>query len=162
MSLDSFITWLYATPLSTLIRDVSWVIPAVQSIHIVAIAVVVGSAMITDLRLAGILATDEAPAAVVRRYTPWMWGALLVLLLTGMVMSIGEPDRVLVNSLFWFKMGAVVTVSVLTWFLHRPFLNPAPPAWLVRLNSFTKPAAWFSLLLWVGVIICGRWIAYAV
>jgi hypothetical protein len=162
LSLDSFIAWLYATPLSTAIRDISWVIPTIQSAHIVAIAAVVGAALITDLRLAGVFATDEAPATIVRRYAPWTWGALLVLLLTGLVMSAGEPDRVLVNSVFWFKMGMVVTVSVLTWLLHKPFLNTSPAGRRGWLNAFIKPAAWFSLLLWTGVIICGRWIAYAI
>ena len=83
MSLQSFATWLYATPLATTIRDEPWIIPSVQSIHILAIAVVVGSALVSDLRLAGVLATDTLPNVVVRRYLRWMWVALAVLLATG-------------------------------------------------------------------------------
>ena len=164
MSLHDFAVWLYATQLSTTIRDVSWVVPAVQSVHIVAIAVVVGSALITDLRIAGVFAADESPAVLVRRYMSWTWGALVMLLLTGMIMSVGEPDRVLVNSVFWFKMGLVLTVSALTWLLHRPYLkmSSASPAERLRNSVFIKPVAWISLLLWTAVIVCGRWIAYAI
>ena len=164
MAFFDFIKWLYGTPLSTTIRDVSWIVPTVQSVHIVAIAVVVGSALITDLRLAGVFAADEVPAVVVRRYRPWTWAALAALLLTGMIMSIGEPDRVLANSMFWLKMGLVLTVSVTTWLLHRPYVatNLTPAGEESRTSVWVKSAAWISLSLWVSVIVCGRWIAYAI
>lgn len=113
--------WIYASPLSTAIRDILWVIPTVQSIHILAITVLFGSAVISDLRLAGVFATDEPLRGVVRRYYPWMRNALLVLLFTGLIMIIAEPDRVLVNSTFWLKMALVVSAFTLTLLLRRPF-----------------------------------------
>lgn len=162
MSAHQFVTWLYATPLSTMIRDELWVVPTVQSIHIVAIAVIFGSAIVSDLRLAGLFATDEPSGGVVRRYYPWMRNALVVLLLTGLVMSIGEPDRVLVNPTFWIKMGLVVSVFTLSWLLRRPLLGPAaepgPSGWA----GVVKLLAWFSIVLWCLVIFCGRWIAYTI
>lgn len=162
MSAHQFVTWLYATPLSTMIRDELWMVPTVQSIHIVAIAVIFGSAVVSDLRLAGVFATDEPAGGVVRRYQPWMRNALIVLLLTGMVMSIGEPDRVLVNPTFWIKMGLVVTVFTLSWRVRRPLLGraaePGPP----DRAGFVKPLAWLSIGLWCLVIFCGRWIAYTI
>lgn len=74
MSIETFGNWLYETPISTSIRDITRIIPTVQSIHILAIAIVVGSALVSDLRLAGVLATDETPATVVRRYLPGCGG----------------------------------------------------------------------------------------
>ena len=70
----------YGTPLSTGIRQITWLIPAVQSIHILSIAILVGAAIVMDLRLAGVLATDETPPTVVRRHLQWLWSALFVLL----------------------------------------------------------------------------------
>lgn len=162
MTLTDFTTWLYATPVSTTIRDEMWIIPAVQSIHIAAIAIVVGSALVSDLRVAGVLARDVAPNVVVRRYLRWMWSALLVLLLTGSVMAVGEPDRVLSNSTFWLKMGLVVVGCLLTWIFRRPLLDPDFAIEHARWRSALKPAAWGSLAIWVGVIFCGRWIAYTI
>ncbi len=146
---------------STMIRDVFWIVPTVQCIHILAIAVIFGSAFVSDLRLAGVLATDEPLGKVVRRYFPWMWRALIVLLLTGLVLSIGEPDRVLTNSIFWLKMALVVTVFSLTWLTRRPLLSPDAEGVGSRWTRFVKPFSWLSLLLWSCVIVCGRWIAYA-
>ncbi|MCI0993724.1 DUF6644 family protein [Pseudomonas corrugata] len=162
MSSAPIIDWLYATPVSTAIRDMLWVVPTVQSIHIVAIAVIFGSAVISDLRLAGVFATDEPTRGVIRRYYPWMRNALIVLLLTGLVMTIGEPDRVLVNSTFWLKMALVVSAFTLAWWVRRPLLRPADPAHGEGTDGLVKTLAWLSIALWCVVIFCGRWIAYTI
>ena len=153
---------LYRTAVSTQIREVAWVIPTVQSIHIVAIALVLGSAIVTDLRLAGVLATDETPRTVVRRHLPWMWGALLVLLATGIIMAVGEPNRVLMNNVFWLKMSLVLFAFVLTLLFRLPVLNPEFRIEHGRWAKMVKPMAWASLLIWIAVVYCGRWIAYAI
>ncbi|WP_460136862.1 DUF6644 family protein [Pseudomonas sp. S1_E04] len=162
MSSIPVITWLYATPLSTAIRDLLWVVPTVQSIHIIAIAVIFGSAVICDLRMAGVFATDEPLRGVVRRYYPWMRNALVVLLATGLIMAIGEPDRVLVNSTFWLKMALVVGAFTLAWRVRRPFLRPVDPAHHTLDKEPVKALAWLSIALWCAVIVCGRWIAYSI
>ncbi|WP_191486826.1 DUF6644 family protein [Pseudomonas sp. FEN] len=162
MSSSLIIAWIYASPLSTAIRDILWIIPTVQSIHIIAITVLFGSAVISDLRLAGVLASDEPLRGVVRRYYPWMRNALIVLLCTGLIMIIAEPDRVLVNSTFWLKMALVVTAFILTWVLRRPLLRPAGDAQSEGEPSPVKAFAWLSIGLWCVVIICGRWIAYTI
>ena len=100
MTLHEISSTLYSTPISTWIRETAGIIPTTQSIHILAIAVVIGSALVTDLRLAGVLAIDETPQTVVRRYLPWMWAALVVLSATGATLAVAEPNRVLVNPVF--------------------------------------------------------------
>lgn len=160
MNMDTVIYYLYNSPASVFFRDAQWVIPTVQCIHIVALTVVFGSALVTDLRLAGILATDETPRTVVRRYLPWMWGALIVLLLSGTLLSVAEPDRVLANWAFWLKMGLVLTAFVLTLLFRRPILDPAFQLEHAGWSKLVKPFAWISLAMWVAVIFLGRWIAY--
>ena len=161
MSVETISDWLYQTTFSTTLRDTDWVIPTVQSIHILAIGVVFGSALISDLRLAGVLATEETPATVVRRDLPWMWTALAVLLLTGLLMVLAEPGRTLGNAVFWSKMALVLVAFTLTLFFRRPLLDPAFEAEHARWREAIKPASWLSLAVWVAVIFCGRWIAYA-
>lgn len=158
-----FIAWLYASSLSTAIRDMLWVVPTVQSVHIIAIAALFGSAVISDLRLAGVLAGDRPAREVIGRYYPWMRNALLVLLATGLVMIIGEPDRVLVNSTFWLKMALVIAAFAVTWSIRRPLLKPAAggPQSDAR-HPGIKLLAWLSIALWCVVIFCGRWIAYSI
>ena len=156
MSVHEAIEWLYGTAVSSAIRDTSWIVPTVQAIHICAIAVVVGSALVTELRIAGVVAPDESLSVVAQRYLPWMWRAVGVLLATGLVMVVGEPERVLANSVFWLKMLLVLTGVLLSIYLRRPLLRSEGG---VRKEP-TKALAWLLLILWVGVIFSGRWIAY--
>ena len=153
---------LYTTPISTGIRETAGLIQVVQSIHILAIAVVVGSALVTDLRLAGVLATDETPQTVVRRYLPWMWSAVALLLATGSVLAVGEPNRVMENPVFWSKMALVALALSLTLLFRYPILHPEFRLEHARWAVLAKPMAWVSLLVWIAVIFCGRWIAYAI
>lgn len=161
MDIETFSSALYETPLSTGIRQITWLIPGIQSVHILAIGILVGSALVMELRLAGLLATDENPGTVIRRHLPWLWGALGVLLLTGTTLGIAEPARVLGNSIFWWKMIAVAGAFVVTLLLRRPLLRPdlvlEQAAWRVAI----KPSAWLLLGAWIFAIYCGRWIAYA-
>jgi len=161
MTLHAFSNALYATPISTAIRETAGLIPAVQGVHILAISVVVGSALVTDLRIAGVLATDETPQAVVRRYLPWMWCALAVLLATGLILVVGEPNRVLANRLFWTKMVLVLLALGLTLLFRYPLLDPQFRPEDARWPALARPLAWVSMLIWLIVIFCGRWISYA-
>lgn len=161
MTIDDAIQSIYRSTVSSSIRDTSWVIPFVQSVHICAIAVVVGSALMTELRLAGIVAADETPYVVIRRYLPWMWSALAVLLATGLLMAIGEPERVLANRVFWFKMMLVLVGVSLSLLFRRPLLDPQRSVHHGGSAVAMKLVAWVLLVLWVAVIFSGRWIAYA-
>jgi hypothetical protein len=160
MSLLTFGHWLYATPASTVLRQTLWVIPTVQAVHIVSVAILYGSALVSNLRLAGVLATDETSAAVVRRYLPWMWYALAVLLLSGLLLILAEPDRTLGNAVFWIKMTLLLTAFGMTLFFQKPLLDPGSSVPNPDKLGTTKPTAWLSLAIWTAVICCGRFIAY--
>lgn len=157
MSIQSFSQWLYATPVAVTFREIAWIIPTVQTIHILAIAILVGAALVSNLRLAGILATDETQATIVRRYLPWMSPALIVLLATGLLLVVAEPGRTLGNTVFWVKMLLVVSGFVLTRGLQKPLLSEASSG---GVTAVARPAAWMSLAVWGAVIFCGRFIAY--
>lgn len=161
MSITTFSDWLYATPISTAIRETTWIIPNVQTIHILAIAVVIGSALATELRFAGVFATDCQPADVLRRYLPWTRRALIVLLATGLILVVAEPGRTLGNAVFWTKMALVAGASLVTLKARKAVLSqPAVPQGAVGPEA-SRPLAWLMVLVWCAVIFCGRFIAYA-
>jgi hypothetical protein len=160
MTLDEITSALYATPVSAWIRETTWVVPFTQSLHILAIALVVGSALMMELRMAGFLAIDELHHVVVKRYLPWIWRGIGLLLLSGAALIVGEPNRVLANPLFWAKMGLVLFGVALTLVFRRPLLHADFRLEYSRLASFAKVSAWISLMVWIAVIFCGRWIAY--
>jgi hypothetical protein len=156
MSIMEFSEWLYGTPLSTMIRDISWIIPNIQSIHILAIAALVSSALISQLRIAGAVATDVPLNQVIARHLPWFKGALVILVITGLVMVLGEPERTIPNKLFWTKMVMLFGASLYTLRSQSALVRNAvdQPA------SGSKNSAYLILLLWCAVIFSGRFIAY--
>ncbi|MEP7004704.1 MAG: DUF6644 family protein [Sphingomonas bacterium] len=160
MSIATFGDWLYATPFSTAIRETTWIIPNVQTIHILAIAVVIGSALATELRFAGVFATDRQPADMLHRYLPWMRRALLVLLLTGLILVVAEPGRTLGNFIFWTKMALVAGASLVTLQARKPLLRESVTPEGGAVVEASRPLAWLMVLIWCAIIFCGRFIAY--
>jgi hypothetical protein len=160
-SLHAFCLWLSDTPFSMVLQDVSWIIPAVQSVHIVCIAIVMGSVGLIDLRLLNITGRSQSISNLTQRLLPAVWIALVVLLVTGGLLATAEPSRSLENPAFQVKMLMIVCVGSLTFFFQSMVkgdvafweLTPA------RRNT-AKMTAIVSLLLWVGIVFAGRWIAY--
>jgi hypothetical protein len=160
MDVHDFSTWLSATPPSQLIQNNFWIIPTTQSVHILAICAVIASAILVNLRLVGFVGRADPVAGFARRYLPWTWAALGVLLLTGLILITGEPDRTLGNSIFWSKMALVATGVVLSAMFAIP-IRKNPSFWESQGQAiFAKLLGAVSLAVWVAVILCGRWIAY--
>lgn len=162
MSIESVSSWLATTQTSLVIQEISWVIPTVQTIHILGIAVVIGSILLLDLRMLGLVMPGQPTAAVAQRFLPWIWWTALVLLLSGSILIVGEPERSLPNLTFQIKMGLLLAVLMLTavfqWGLRRD-----PQYWertMLRLTS-VRLIAVISLLLWIAIVFAGRWIAYS-
>ena len=159
--LSEFSRWLAATSLSHIIQTTKWVIPALQTIHILSVAVVFSSAVLVDLRLWRLLNRDVPLPDVARRFLPMIWPVLAVLLITGSLLIIGEPKRSLLNSAFYLKMALLVVAIVLTAWLQWS-LSSSPNFWdKIEVRRMAgQLAATVSILVWCGILFAGRWIAY--
>jgi len=153
--------WLAATPLSHTIQTNGWVIPTLQTIHILSVAVLFSSAILVDLRFYRALQRDVPLADVARRFLPTIWPVLLILLITGSLLIIGEPRRSLLNTTFYLKM-ALLAVAVLLTLALQWSLRAAPEFWERdrRRRIAGQLAATVSILVWCGILFAGRWIAY--
>jgi hypothetical protein len=106
----------------------------------------------------GVVGRDEPIRRYVHRHVPWLAVALMVLMLSGATLIIGEPDRTLRNWVFWTKMALVGTGVILTGVVvsivrHEIYWGSTPRSLLASLGLL-------SVLVWFAVAICGRWIAY--
>ncbi len=161
-AMKGFADWLAATPPSVWIqRHEAWVIPTIQSIHIVGIGVIIGSALMITLRVLGIAGMDQTPLENQRRFGPWVTGSLVLLIVTGLLMVVGEPERELVTFSFWTKMALVLVMTVLaTAFQLSVAKHDA--GWAERLfaNRSFRLAALVTFVIWACIIFLGRFIAY--
>jgi uncharacterized protein DUF6644 len=107
--------------LSQAIKDATWVIPLLQSIHIVTIGVVFVSSLMIALRVLGRMRADEPFALVWARFAPWMWYGLVVMVVTGVLLVIGEPVREFTAFSFWLKMTLLAIAVTATFVFGRTF-----------------------------------------
>jgi len=151
--------WLGATALSQAIQTEKWIIPALQTIHILCVATVFSSVVLVDLRVLRLLQRDAPLADVARRFLAPLPALLLVLLATGLLLIVGEPRRSLLNQTFYLKLALILCALLLTAALRRAAGDLAldQAAWRRRA---AQAAAGLSMLAWCGVLFAGRWIAY--
>jgi hypothetical protein len=151
--------WLATTSLSNTIQNVSWIIPTVQTIHIICVAIVISAAFLVDLRILGLFSRSQPLASLSHRFLTWIWWALIVLLVTGSLLITGEPGRSITNPAFFAKMIMLLLVAALTFVLQRPLATDAG-YWEGNRALAAKSIAIVSLVLWSCIVFAGRWIAY--
>jgi len=156
-----FCDWLSQTPISMTFQSVQWIIPMVQSVHILAIAIVMSSVIMVDLRLMGLMGHTQSISGLARRFLPWVWWSLAVLLVTGAVLITAEPRRDLLNPVFQAKMALLVVAMAVTAIFQTAVARNME---IWDLSPKKRAGAWvtavLSLLVWTAIIGCGRWIAY--
>jgi hypothetical protein len=158
---NRFAEWLAQTSLSLAIQTHEWVIPTLQSAHIVAIGVVVSTVLMIDLRVLGWAGRDQTLTETNARFTPWLFCALAALFLTGAAMVVGEPARELLALSFWMKMG-LVAVGTVTALVFQRSVARQQERWETVLvhRRHIKALAVVTLLIWICIVILGRLIAY--
>ena len=153
--------WLAATPLSHAIQATGWIIPTLQTMHILGVGVLFTSAVLVDLRVLRLLQRDIPLGVVIHRFLPVIWPLLLFLLVTGSLLIVGEPRRSLLNASFLIKMSllalAILLTAVLQWLVasSQKAQESDQAGWVAG-----RVVASASLVIWCGILFAGRWIAY--
>jgi len=161
LGLSEFTKWLAATSLSHTIQTAGWIIPTLQTIHILCVAIVFSSAVLVDFRIFRLFERDVPLGEVARRFLPPIWPVLLILLLTGSLLIIGEPRRSLINPTFYLKMALLVIAILLTVSLQRG--SATSPSFWDRDRGrqiASRLMATASIVVWCGILFAGRFIAY--
>ena len=127
--------------------------PIVQTVHLLGIAVVMSSVVLLDLRILGLALPSQGVEELTRRAMPWLWCALPVMLLSGLPFVLARPHRYFTNPVFGLKFALLLPAVALAAML-QVLGNRKPDHWSA------KAIAAVSLLLWIGVVLAGRWIAY--
>ncbi len=159
--IQHFCDWLAATWLSQTFANAGWFVPAVQTIHILSIAAVIIMLSMMNFRLLRITHSGPSLQSLSGGYVPWVWRVLVILLVTGILLTITEPTRELMNTAFRLKMLMVLALVVLTSVFSSALRKDAE-YWSVtpRRRVLGSALALGSLLLCVCIVAAGRLIAY--
>jgi uncharacterized membrane protein len=123
-----------------------------EILHYFSMFILVGSMVIVDLRVLGLVARRQDAAQLAERLFPWIWISLVLNFLTGFLMFAGSAVSYYRNDVFYDKIGIIVLAIILNIFVQKKVRTweqlPAMPAW-------AKLIAVVSIGLWIGAIIAG-------
>lgn len=129
-----------------------WAYPALEAVHIVGIALLLGSLVLFELRVWG--AGAELPLrALARLALPVTLAGFGLVALSGLLLFAAQPGEMLGNRAFLLKLGLVSMAGLNAAFFHAR-------GSLALNDGFARAQTALSLGLWLAAIICGRFIAY--
>lgn len=157
----ALIQYLSESPLRELsdgfLRSAPVVPPLMQTIHLLGVAVILGSIVMLSLRILGIAAKNQSPAEMSSRLFPWFIGALSVMLISGLPFLLARPQRYLLNPVFTIKAALFCVGLLLSFWLWQQCRNLSQGG-ITTLLRLTSALVIFS---WIMTALAGRWIAYA-
>lgn len=152
---------LQASPLGSTISASTWMFPTIETVHVIAISIVIGSIVVVDLRLLGVASKERPVDALTHELLPWTWGAFAVAAASGLLLfSSRAADYMalppfLIKFVFMALAAANMTVFHLSTWRSLDRWNVGRPAPSARL------AGGLSLLLWAAVVVCGRKVGFS-
>ncbi len=159
MSIVSTLEWIESTDLSTTIREGALPYPIIGGIHLLGIALFGGMLLATDLRLLGWAMQRRRVSDLVEQFRPWKQLGFVLVVASGLLLAWAEPQKLYRSPAFWVKMALFALVGVHA-LVFRAGVYENPARLDAAVTGQAKLAAAISLLLWAGLIVSGRLIAF--
>ena len=156
-----FISYFENSALADNIRENDVLFPLIESLHVVSICLVVGSIFAVDLRLLGLASTDRSVSRVTNGILPLTWTAFAVAVASGSLLFISNATKYLGNDYFDAKI-LLICAAGLNMAMFHALTAKDLPRWEndTRLPLPARLAGGLSILLWIAVVACGRWIGF--
>ncbi|SPE40657.1 conserved membrane hypothetical protein [Candidatus Sulfopaludibacter sp. SbA3] len=159
MNMAPTLEWIESTDLSTAIREGALLYPIIGGFHLLAIALFGGMLVATDLRLLGWAMQRRAVSDIIEQTRLWKRIGFVLVMASGLLLAWAEPLKLYRSPSFWVKMALFALVGVHALVFRRTVYGN--PQHLDKgLTLHAKLAAILSLLLWAGLIVSGRLIAF--
>lgn len=161
MIVPEFLTWLENTHVATAIRVSTWLFPTVETIHVLSIVIVVGSITMLDLRLLGLASRDRSVSELHREIIPWTWASFACAVIAGSLLFSSAATKYYANTPFRLKMMFLLLIGVNTLvFELGTFRNVKSWDHEKRTPLGARLAGGISIVFWICVVACGRWIGF--
>ncbi|WP_353230534.1 DUF6644 family protein [Novosphingobium sp.] len=164
MSLEDIANSLATTWLAETLTDSTWLFGVVEAVHVMALTLVFGSIALVDLRLIGLAQRHRDADTLVRQLLPLTWGGFALAAISGTTMIFANPHGYFDNTFFRAKMVALVLAGLNVLLFHY-VVQPRAHAADAPKSSNTlgqRLSGGISLLLWLTIITCGRWIGFTI
>ncbi len=162
MSVLSVCEWLQSVPWAYGIKHSTWEFPVVESVHSLALSVMLWPAAILDLRLLGLTMQRRSVSQVAAQFLPWVWTGFTVMILTGALLFCSEAVKCYNSPFFRTKVVLLGAAGLNALLFHQTVFKKvaewdenATTPWRAKLAGAS------SLIIWIGVVAMGRALAYA-
>lgn len=160
MGIAVFCAWLEGRDYSSAIRTSDWLFPTIETLHVLTLTLVVGSIAMVDLRLIGVASRERPVRQLTADVLPWTWISFVLAAISGFLMFSSSATKYLDDGPFRVKLALLVLAGVnmavfhcLTYRRVQEWDRAVPP-------MAAKLAGGISLLLWIGIVFCGRWVGF--
>ncbi len=158
--LQSAIHWVYEWPIATAVRESELAFPVIQTFHIIGIALMAGPIALVDLRLLGVVFRRLAPVTVARPLLPVTWVGFAVMVISGGLLFVAQSEKIYENLFLRIKFGLLIVAGINVLLFHSTTYKAIETWGAGAIPRSARAAGLASLLLWAGVIVTGRLIAY--
>jgi uncharacterized membrane protein len=161
VSILSVCEWLQNLPWASGIKHSSWQFPVIESIHSLALGVMLWPAAILDLRLLGWVMRRRPVSQVAAQFLPWTWTGFVLMVLTGVLLFAAEAVKCYNSPFFRVKVILLGVAGLNALIFHQTVFRDMA-AWDEGATIWrAKLAGGCSLAVWIGVVAMGRALAYA-
>jgi hypothetical protein len=149
--------WLQNTPLATAINESLWLFPLIEGSHILALPISVGMIVVFDLRMLGLVTGSKVTNELLR----WSKFGFAVMLITGLFLFITQAGKAYGNPFFRTKLILLLVLGI-NAAVYQLIFYPKMSQWDLagKAPAGARICAGLSLIVWIGVIVCGRTMAY--
>ena len=153
--------WLERTSVGSGIRQSLWLFPAIETIHLLGMAALLGTITMLDLRLLGVAARQQQVSKMSARLIPWAWLAFAVQVITGTLLFSSEAVKIYANPAFRLKLLLLLLAGAQA-LVFQTLVSKKLPAWDERPSTpmLAKLIGLSSILLWAGIVTAGRFIGF--
>jgi Family of unknown function (DUF6644) len=161
--LQAFCEWLYNTPFAATIRGNELLFPWFESVHVLAITLVLGSIAVVDLRLLGIASVNRPVTRLIREVLPVTWCAFAVAAITGGTLFTSNAVEYVKNFPFQMKMLLMALAGINMLVFHFVTYRSVGQWDEARRTPLAaRFAGGFSIALWLAIVAFGRWIGFTI
>jgi hypothetical protein len=132
--------WIERSPAGEFMRSSRVIFPIVESIHLIGLALFVGTLLLIDMGLLGVAMRRQPVHQVAAALAPFTWGGFALLMLTGPFMFSAQAAKWHDNPVFWIKMLLLIVATTFQWSVRARVASEPPEKWIGAV----------SLFLWIG------------
>ncbi len=149
--------WFEYTTLGIVVRESVWMFPVIEAVHLLGLCLLGGTVLTVDLRMLGFGLRRQTISELAGYLRPWLVGAVVLMLVTGVLLFLSEAVKCYYSQSFLVKMITLPVALIYTFTVreHEARIGRLDP------SARTRLAAAVSMLLWFTVAAAGRWIGFS-